>query len=156
MCLTLSHRTLKPCFKPNYQSHFQPPSVYQNYEPLWYVEDHTTPPLQPPLPPPPPPPIHVDHETEFTFAFLMDIKSQSCSRANLASKLVKLKFTKEERKYSNVRGVQGKNQLDPRHLLKIKESVFQIWPCETGETQSSAWTQCCKTIDEAVRRLNRK
>jgi len=86
----------------------------------------------------------------------MDVKSQSCSRANLATKLVKHQFTEEERKNSNVKGVLGKKKLDPKRLLKIKESIFQIWPCETGETQTGAWNQCCKAIDEAGRRLNRK
>ena len=149
---------------PNFhQAHFQPP-VYQNYEQTWYMEDQTPPPLPPSLLPPPSKPLAPttpiddvkENTEEFTFAFLMDVKSQSCSRANLASKLVKHLFTKEERKNSNVKGVVGKSQLDPKRLIKIKESVFQIWPCETGETQSSAWNQCCKAIDEAGRRLNKK
>ena len=52
-------------------------------------------------------------------------------------------------------GCSWKKQLDAKKLLKIKESVFQIYPCESGESQHSAWITCCKAIDESGRRLNR-
>lgn len=119
-------------------------------EPAWYTEEYTPPPCPVPLPCP--------VETvpaQFSASFLMDLKSQSCSRANFASKLARTQFTEEERKNSNVKGVLGKKKLDQKKMIQIKEAVFQIYPCESGESQHSAWITCCKAVDESCRRLNR-
>ena len=148
------HRSQSFYFQPQPQPHYQPPSIpaYPNYEPPWLQEDYTPPPLPPTLPA-----LTTDQEDipELTTSFLMNLRLDSCSRANFAAKLARSLFSEEERKTSNVKGVLGKKKLDPKRMLKIKENVFQIWPCETGETQLSSWSQCCKAIDEAGRRLSR-
>ena len=47
-------------------------------------------------------------------------KNKSCSRRNFAARLVRELFTIEERKTCNVRGVLGKDQLDPSVVEYIK------------------------------------
>ena len=49
----------------------------------------------------------------FTPSSLARIKRESCSRPNFATNLVRSVFMAEERKVSNVRGIQRKQQLDP-------------------------------------------
>ena len=91
----------------------------------------------------------------FTASVLIEAQRQSCSRNNFAANLVRKVFSAEEMKTSNVRGVLGKTRLNPRKIDQIKEVVFQIYPCGTGEKPDSIWRACCKAIDESCRRLNR-
>ena len=93
---------------------------------------------------------------QFSAGFLVDLKSQSCSRANFSAKLVRKLFSEEERRTSNVKGVLGKRKLNPAKLQQVKEAAMQMYPCESGENHHNAWTVCCKAIDECNRRLNKK
>lgn len=135
--------------QPASHSHFQPstPSYADEYS--QYSED-----TPPPLPPSLPQTIETP-AAQLTTGYLMNLKEQSCSRPNFGSKLARDLFTEVERKSSNVKGLQGKKQLDPKRILQIKEAVFQIYPLETGESHNSAWAACCKAIDSSNRSLNR-
>ena len=84
------------------------------------------------------------------------MRNKSCSRKNFCANLTRELFTEEEMKSSNVRGVLGKNQLDPLKIAEIKKVAFHHYPLVGSETEKQAWTDCIKSIDEKGRRLNRK
>ena len=91
----------------------------------------------------------------FTPSSLTKWKSDSCSRANFATNLVRVLFTVAERKESNVKG-RDKKQLHPATIAKIEDATFQQYPLETGEKRRQAWSVCIKAIDESARRLHRR
>ena len=101
-------------------------------------------------------PVQHNLSSLFTPSSLARIKHESCSRPNFATNLVRSAFTAEERKVSNVRGIQGKQQLDPTKIEKIKDATFQLYPLETGEKQKLAWGICIKAIDESAQRLSQR
>ena len=59
-------------------------------------------------------------------------KNKSCSRRNFAARLVCELFTIEERKTCNVRGVLGKDQLDPSVVEYIKMLAYRYYPLHKG------------------------
>ena len=52
-------------------------------------------------------------------------------------------------------GARKKLQLDPHRVAAIKETVFDLYPLEAGETEKVEWAKAVLAIDEANRRLNR-
>ena len=70
------------------------------------------------------------------------MRMKSCSRKNFAANLVRAVYKDSERATSNVNGRNGKNQLDPIRMKAIKEAIFKIYPCSTGETIPTEWADC--------------
>ena len=85
---------------------------------------------------------------------ILKIRKLSNSRKNLAAKLVRALFSIEERASSNVRG-RGKAKLDTVRMEFVETSTFNVWPLESKERHTEAWSSCISAIDEANRRLNR-
>ena len=83
------------------------------------------------------------------------LRGGSTSRMNFASKLNRQLFSVLERRQCNVRGRQGKGQLDPEKVEYIKEVTFRMYPLEEDETERMAWNACIVAIDESNRRLNK-
>lgn len=94
--------------------------------------------------------------TDFNTINIFQIRNTSCSRKNLCANLVRELFTHEEMKTSNVKGVLGKHQLDPKKMQFVEKTAFQLFPLQESETIKKAWASCTRAIDEACRRLNRK
>ena len=69
--------------------------------------------------------------------------------------MVRKLFPETVMKASNVRGVMGKQQLNPEVMQYVKSMAFQSFPLKEKENKSSAWQGCIRAIDEACRRLNK-
>ena len=100
-------------------------------------------PLEPPKESTPQP-----QHTPFSASLLTAVRRQSCLRNNFAANLVRNVFSAAEMRVSNVRGVLGKQKLDPQKIEQIQEAVFQVYPCGTGERCEEVWRACSKAIDE--------
>ena len=85
---------------------------------------------------------------------ILQLRTNSCSRENFASKLVKELFTVEDRTTSNVKGVMGKKKLNEEKMSYVQAVTFQNYPCVSCE-QKIAWSKCVKAIDTANRALCR-
>lgn len=70
--------------------------------------------------------------------------------------MVRELFPVEEWKKSNVKGVLGKEQLNPEKLTLVKEAMFQMYPSDVGEREDYAWRMCCKAIDESCHWFNKE
>ena len=71
----------------------------------------------------------------FSASFLIDIQRKSCSRNNFVTNLVCQVIPLEERRVSNVRGVLGKEQLNPDKMEQVRVATLQMYPCSTGENE---------------------
>ena len=91
----------------------------------------------------------------FNNEFLSKCLRESVSRPNFSLNLVTKFFTEEVRLTSNVSGKSGKNQLDKDMVAAIKVASFRMWPLKSSESESAAWRDCVKAIDEGGRRLRR-
>ena len=83
------------------------------------------------------------------------MRGNSCSRGNFAANLCRQWFSPEERKSSNVRGKNGKKQLNLEKMKSIYHATLQMYPLALGEKENKVWSDCIRAIDEANRRLNR-
>ena len=81
---------------------------------------------------------------------------RSCSRRNMATKLVAHLIDEETRKKSNVAGKKGKQKLDPNVIEFVKEQCFYYWPLTGQENEEDSWKLCKVSIDENSRSLINK
>ena len=80
---------------------------------------------------------------------------KSCSRGNMATKLVRRLFDETTRMTSNVKG-RGKNRLDPDTIAYVKRKCFEFFPATEPSKVKEDWAKCVIAIDESCRRLNNK
>lgn len=73
--------------------------------------------------------IHITKEEVF------HLSRASASRKNFAANLVRKIFTVEERASSNVKGVLGKQKLDPQRSSYVQKETFRMFPLESEESQ---------------------
>lgn len=86
---------------------------------------------------------------------ILSIRSNSCSRENLASNLVRELFSKEDRMLSNVKGVHGKKKFDEKKMDYVQLQAFELFPLASTENVKKCWASCVRAIDSASRQLNR-
>ena len=86
---------------------------------------------------------------------LTQIFVKSCSRGNMASKLVRNLFDETTRKTSNVNG-RNKKRLDPTIMAYVKRKCFEFFPSTGSDRVQEDWAKCILAIDESCRRLNNK
>ena len=79
---------------------------------------------------------------------------RSCSRGNMASKLVRRLVDETTRMTSNVNG-RGKKQLDPDIIAYVKSKCFEFFPSTGSDRVKEEWAKCILAIDESCRRLNK-
>ena len=77
------------------------------------------------------------------------------SRTSMATSLVRLLFTPEERLTSNCRGV-GKNQLDPQRIAAIMDTCMAVFPPQADETPKAVRCKIRTAIDSSNRALRIK
>ena len=80
---------------------------------------------------------------------------KSCSRGNMAAKLVKNLFDEPTRMTSNVNG-RDKKRLDPEIMAFVKWKCFEFFPSTSSNKVEEDWSKCVLAIDESCRRLNNK
>ena len=86
---------------------------------------------------------------------LTELFVKSCSRRNLAVRMVRILFDEETRLKSNVNG-RGKEKLDPEIIKYVKRKCFYYWPLSCKETEEEGWKLCVISIDENARSLKNK
>ena len=69
---------------------------------------------------------------DISAAFLIQMRGNSCSRGNFAAHLCRQWFSPEERKSSNVRGKNGKKQLNLEKMKSIYHATLQMYPLALG------------------------
>ncbi|KXJ06482.1 hypothetical protein AC249_AIPGENE4632 [Exaiptasia diaphana] len=79
-----------------------------------------------------------------------DLSKEASSDRNFAVKLVRKLFNKEELEGRNVRGVQGKQPLDPARISNIKQAISRYFPVPVRNIETQ-WTSCRKAIDSYIR-----
>ena len=106
-----------------------------------------------------PPPIGNHEEVEcqalLTPARLTELFVKSCSRRNLAVRMVRDLFDEQTRINSNVNG-KKKERLDPEIIKYIKQKCFYYWPLSGKETEDEGWKLCIISMDENSRSLKNK
>ena len=63
-------------------------------------------------------------QSQFSAAFLLEVKRQSVSRNKFATNMIRKLIPLDERKVSNVKGVLGKKKLDPEKLSQIRNVIL--------------------------------
>ena len=87
---------------------------------------------------------------------VLEVALDECrSRTSMATSLVRLLFTAEERLSSNCRGV-GKSQLDPQRIQGVMDACMAVFPPQADETPKSVRAKIRTAIDSSNRALRIK
>ena len=87
---------------------------------------------------------------------VLEVALDECrSRTSMATSLVRLLFTPEERLTSNCRGV-GKSQLDPQRIQGVMDACMAVFPPQADETPKSVRAKIRTAIDSSNRALRIK
>ena len=79
------------------------------------------------------------------------LQNKACSETNFAVQIFKSFFKNEEIKNKNISGAKGKEPLDPVRIEKIKQYVFEIYPCVEEEDKKKKWSKACEGINNYIR-----
>ena len=91
-----------------------------------------------------------DQNDFFSHEELFEIRSKAASVKNFAVHLTRMLFQPEELRGRNVRGVAGKQPLNPDKVKVIMDAVCKFYPAPP-EGRDFQWRDCRKAVDTYLR-----
>ena len=93
--------------------------------------------------------------TSLTEKEVHNIKFQSCSVGNFAVNCVRMLFSAEELRVSNVNGTNGKNRSDASRMQLVWTYVQKTY-INFGDAEKEQWKRCVVAVNEFLRRPGRR